>query len=351
MSAEPLPASVQTLYSELLDLAIQAEAGRIAEGLPAGTFVAKEIRGARYWYLQVAVGAQKAQRYLGRETPELLRWMEKVAATRESGLEDSALRERLVAMLIRGGAHREEAPSGRVLRLLADLGVFHRGGVLVGTHAFQAYGNLLGLRFEQRHQRTEDIHSAHDLAIAFGLLDEPRAEVERSLVSSGLGLLPVPGLDPRSPATSFKVRGRELRIDFLVPARSKREEAPVAIPGLGVSAQPLWFLDYLIEAPIPAVILHGAGILAQVPTPARFALHKLWVARDRPAAFQVRSLKDRRQARALLEVLVGDRPHDLREAWEALAERKSARKIITAEIGALPAELRDRLAAIGVAKP
>ncbi|HXU45144.1 MAG TPA: GSU2403 family nucleotidyltransferase fold protein, partial [Thermoanaerobaculia bacterium] len=176
MPAEPLPASVQTLYAELLDLAIQAEAGRIAEGLPAGTFVAKEIRGARYWYLQVALGTQKTQRYLGRETPELIRWMGGVTGAREVGQLDSALRERLVAMLIQGGARREEAPSGRVLRLLADLGVFHRGGVLVGTHAFQAYGNLLGLRFEQRHQRTEDIHSAHDLAIAFGLLDEPRAE-------------------------------------------------------------------------------------------------------------------------------------------------------------------------------
>ena len=30
-----------------------------------------------------------------------------------------------------------------------------------------------------------------------------------------MGFLPVPGLDPKSPTTSFKVRGQSLRVDLL----------------------------------------------------------------------------------------------------------------------------------------
>src|SRR5262245_11235034 len=117
------------------------------------------IREARYWYLQVGAGSACDQHYLGRESPELLRWMEDVAARRQIAPDD-AVRERLCSMLVHGGARREETPPARALELLADLGVFARGGVLIGTHAFQTYGNLLGVRFEQRYLRTADIDVA-----------------------------------------------------------------------------------------------------------------------------------------------------------------------------------------------
>ncbi|HXU30236.1 MAG TPA: GSU2403 family nucleotidyltransferase fold protein [Thermoanaerobaculia bacterium] len=348
MAADLLPDSVRTLYAELLDLATQDRAERTARDLPAGTFVAKEIRGARYWYLQISTGGTKSQRYLGRETQDLLRWMETTNAARGELQADAALRERLVAMLVEGGAQREDAAPARALELLADLGIFLRGGVLIGTHAFQIYGNLLGVRFEQRHLRTADIDIAHDLAVAFALRDEPNLDTARAIGESGLGFLPVPGLDPRVPSTSYKVRGRELRIDFLAPAKSAQATAPVQIPGLGLSAQPLVFLDYLIEDPIPALVLRQSGILVQVPTPARYALHKLWVARQRPAAQQVRAAKDRQQAEALLDVLIDERPEDLRAAWGELAGRKSPRRQIAAEIARLSNLLPERLAAAGV---
>ncbi len=348
MPADLLPESVRTLYAELLDLATVDRAERTARNLPAGTFVAKEIRGGRYWYLQISTGGTKSQRYLGRETPELVRWMETTNAARGELLPDAALRERLVAMLVQGGAQREDAAPARALELLADLGIFLRGGVLIGTHAFQIYGNLLGVRFEQRHLRTADIDIAHDLAVAFALRDEPEIDTARAIGDSALGFLPVPGLDPRVPSTSYKVRGRELRIDFLTPAKSAQATAPVQIPGLGLSAQPLFFLDYLIEKAIPAVVLRQSGILVEVPTPARFALHKLWVARQRPAAQQVRAAKDRQQAEALLDILIDERPDDLRAAWDALKPRKSAQKQIVAEVARLAAPLRERLATAGL---
>ncbi|MEA2465856.1 MAG: hypothetical protein QOJ98_3603, partial [Acidobacteriota bacterium] len=70
MSFERLPESVQTLYAELLD---QARGDDVASG--SGSFVSKEIRGARYWYVQKLEAGHKRQLYLGRETPELLERM------------------------------------------------------------------------------------------------------------------------------------------------------------------------------------------------------------------------------------------------------------------------------------
>jgi hypothetical protein len=62
-------------------------------------------------------------------------------------------------------------------------------------------------------------------------------------------------------------------------------------------AQPLHFLEYLLEAPERAVTVSGDPILVNVP--ACFALHKLVVAAMRPAAFQAKAAKDRAQAVAI----------------------------------------------------
>ena len=76
--------------------------------------------------------------------------MEEVRQAREGAAADAAGRARLVTMLAAGGAARESAEVVRVLDLLAGTGVFRMGGVLVGTQAFRAYGNLLDLLLDDR---------------------------------------------------------------------------------------------------------------------------------------------------------------------------------------------------------
>src|SRR5207253_10931745 len=78
---------------------------------------------------------------------------------------------------------------------------------------------------------------------------------------------------------------------------------------------------YLLEESQPAAVVDGGGILVSVPHPARFALHKLLVARSRPPSLQTKSDKDVRQAAQLIDVLARDRAGDLVLAWEALARR------------------------------
>jgi len=313
-----LPESVHTLYAELLDQVIQAEAEVAALAAPQGSFVSKTIKGKTYWYLQRMEGNRKTQQYLGRESPSLLAWIEGAREARERLAADASQRARLCSMLVAGGATAESATTVRVLSLIAQAGVFRMGGILVGTQAFSAYGNVLGVRFEQQALRTQDIDIGIDLSAEMEPLNE-------------------------SVSTSFKIRGRDLRVDFLTPLLGPDSEEPVFLPGLGVAAHPLRFLDYLIESPAQAAIVGLDGILVNVPDPARFAFHKLLISQRRPVSEQAKAAKDLRQAGALIEVLLLDRPGDLPIAWEALRPSPAAVKAVRAAIGRLPAELKEEL--------
>jgi len=345
-----LPESVQTLYAELLEQAVHgaAEAAAVpGSGSARGSFVAKTIKGGTYWYQQRVEGGKRRQQYLGRESPSLLAWMAEVRQAREGTAADAAGRARLVTMLAAGGAARESAEVVRVLELLAEAGVFRMGGVLVGTQAFRAYGNLLGVRFAAASLRTQDVDIAQDPAVGIALAAESNPlNLDASLRDSGLGFFPVPGLDPRQPSTSFKIRGREMRVDFLTPLLGRDRSEPVYLPAFGVSASPLRFLDYLIESPTEAVVVGGNGVLVHLPDPARFALHKLWISARRPVSEQTKAAKDLHQAGDLLDLLLDDRPDDIRMAWEAFARRPDAANAagtVRAAIRRLPAELQARL--------
>jgi hypothetical protein len=60
---------------------------------------------------------------------------------------------------------------------------------------------------------------------------------------------------------------------------------------------------------------------------------------------QAKAAKDLRQAGELLELLLDDRPGDVRLAWEALAGRRTPAAAIRRAAGRLPPELREALVA------
>jgi hypothetical protein len=314
-----LPETAQALYAELLDQHVIAAAESAARGLPPpGSLVSKMVKGNRYWYLQRSEGGLRSQVYLGPETPILRSWMERVREARSDVAPDRSRRQDLVRMLRTAGATVPDAPTGRVIQVLGERGLFRSGAVLIGTHAFGCYGNMLGVRLAHRSVRTADVDLLHDPRIALAL--DPaaeRLELPEALRDADPDFLAVPPLDPRDPSTSFKVRGRELRVDFLTPATA-RTGSVTLIPRLGIAAQPLPHLGYLLDGTSQAVVLYDEGVLVNVADPARFALHKLWLATDRPAARQTKARKDRLQATTLVEILEEDRHRDLIVAWQDL---------------------------------
>jgi hypothetical protein len=243
---EKQPLEVQTLYAELLERLVDYEAHR-AIGHVAGSFVTKTIKGGQYYYFQyLEPGGDKRQVYLGRKDDALDRVVERHARARSETSDDEESIQRLCAILRAGGIMSTDTATARVLRALADAGVFKLGGVLIGTHAFVVIGNTLGVRWTGASLRTQDVDVAAVSTMSV-VIPGASADVPAALESLEMGFLPVPGLDPVHPSTSYKVRGQGLRVDLLTPARG-RPTGPVNLRRLNAAAQPLKFLDLVTES-------------------------------------------------------------------------------------------------------
>ena len=333
------PIETQTLYSELSERLRVMEAARSFASL-TGSFTKKPVRGADYWYFKTSAGpAGQREYFVGADNAQTRTVMAAYAAGRAEIGADREQVERLCAMLRQGGAMLTDAPSARVVSGLAAAGVFRVGAVLVGTHAFITLGNVLGVRWTSA-MRTQDIDLAATRVLHVAV---PQSEVDlpSTLDALNMGFLPVPGLNPRHAETSFKVRGRELRVDLLTPARGPRDGTPVSIARLKAAAQPLELLDYLIEEQLPATLVNGGATLVNVPDPARFALHKLIVSGRRQAFEQTKAGKDRQQAAEIISVLYEDRRGDLGLAVKSLKQRAAVWAArLRRELGRLPEELK-----------
>ena len=139
-----------------------------------------------------------------------------------------------------------------------------------------------------------------------------------------------------------------MRVDFLTPNEGRDTDVLQRLPAFQTDAEPLRFLDFLINDPEPAAILHAAGIYVLVPAPNRYAIHKLIVSRRRPEGAAKRD-KDISQAAALLPILSEKRPYELKEIWlEASNRGKTWRQLLVEGLGQLPAMTRDiTLRAVG----
>jgi len=290
----------------------------------SGTFVTKTIKAERYYYFQYSdPGGAVRQNYVGKKRAVLDRLVRRFKTERALVQPDLLRIRRLCAQLRIGGALITDGASARVLRALADGGVFALQGVLVGTHAFTVLGNLLGVRWHHAALKTHDTDLASDQTLTIAV---PHLSTDIPKILDGLqmGFLPVPAFNLKAASTSFKVRGHALRLDMLTPGHSANPKKSVHIPRFNVAAYPLPYLDYLIEYPEQGAVLGGGGLLVNVPSPARFALHKMIVSRERSVMTHDKIAKDLHQAAQLIEVLAEERPGDIDMAWEALVARGPA---------------------------
>ena len=307
-----LPDNVALQYSELMQQCIHPA--------PDGanlSFKSKMIGGKRYWYLYISLGKRRTEHYLGEESTELLDTIEYEKALWESSEDYRVVRNRLFAMLLAGGATWIPANEGKVLALLERSGVFLAGGVVVGTLAFRAYANMLGVVWHSELQtRDIDLASDHRFPIVIPKKRKP-IQLADILLKNGMGFLEVPALNKKSPSTKFKIRGEELSVELLTPMRGRETARPVEIAWLGAFAEPVRFINYLLDDIQPAVLLYKHGVLINVPAPGRFAFHKLVVSQRRRSSDNEKIKRDLAQAGQLFSVLVDSRPGDLILAYEA----------------------------------
>ena len=296
-----LDLQAQTLYAELLQRVLSDVIAAPMEKL-GRSFVSKKIGRNTYWYLQHRQSAGMKQTYLGPEAPELLRVIESSRAAGKALEPDIARRKELCAAIRAMGFPNWPKPLVSTLETLANSGVFHLGAILIGTPAYVACITTLGFRSDAGAALTGDI----DLQVARApqpmIPGTAPINVGNVLDRVKLGFFPVPGLDPRSPTTTFKVRDGDLMVQFLT-ADSGGSGKTIYMEQLGTAAQPMRYMEYLTPEPMQAVLPFEAGILVNVPNPARFCWHKLIVACNRPQHERAKARKDVEQAADLIEAL------------------------------------------------
>ena len=311
-----LSAVAQTAYAQLLESAIAAEHSRTVADLP-GSFSKKPVKGSDYWYYQYTEpSGQLRQLYVGPDNDAV-----RQLVARKSKMASSAAMLPLVRSALALGCAGLLPRHYRVIRRLADYGFFHAGGVLVGTHAFLAYGNMLGVNWGAA-ARTQDIDFAHPgKSISLLLAPDFDVHIHEAIESLEMGLLPVSSLTSAAGASYLNPHEPDFRIDFLT-TRHRGGGTPFEHPHLHITLQPLKFMEFSLEDVQQAALPATAGVvIANVPHPARYALHKLIVYGERSGTFATKANKDLTQAACLLTVLKQQRPWEVEETWADLAGR------------------------------
>lgn len=313
-----------------------------------------ELRGAArlktvgrkaYWYDRYRLGTEVRDRYIGEDTAELRARLGRQAEIAGAAKENERQRARLMRVLRAEDYLMSDARTGQAVAAMARAGVFRLGGTLVGTQAFRLYEGELGLRIGlDQAAVTDDIDVASFERLSVALGD--RVEEDLAGVFAELKFEPAPSLEAGK-VWRWRQTDRTTLVEFLTPSFSA-EEGVRDLPALGVSAQSLHFLNYLIAGPIRAPLLYRAGVLVQIPRPERFAIHKLIVAdRRRGGPDALKARKDRAQAAFLIEALAEERPADLAEAHAIAQDNGPAwRARLAATLARMP-ETAARLAELG----
>jgi hypothetical protein len=316
MFYEPLSLSAQTSYAQLFDAAQAADLARSVATLQ-GSFSSKQVKGNTYWYFQhTDVSGRLRQIYIGPDSPRIRALMRE--HDRSTG---TARLQTLVSAAIALGCEPVLLPHFRVVRRLADYGFFGAGGVLVGTHAFLAYGNMLGLHWTDA-SRTQDVDFAHaGKQMAIALPGNMRIDAHAAIESLAMGFLPALTVAGRAGASYATPSDPDFQLDFLTPLHRGAQE-PYAHPQLKVMLQPMKFMEYLLENVQQAALFSAEGVVVvSVPHPARYALHKLLVFAERGATRRAKANKDLRQSAALLSFYKNTSTWEVDEAWKDLASR------------------------------
>ena len=307
-----LSLSAQTAYAELAERTRAAEMSGALAGL-SGSFHKQVRRGAVYWYFMYREPGVERPRliYVGPDNDEVRSFVEDFKSAGSA----SPLAPQARAAIALGCAPLA-AKHFRIVKRLAEYGLFRAGGILIGTHAFIALGNLLGVRWLHG-TATLDVDFAHagrNLSVA--LPADLKIDVHGALESLKLGLLPISELNGNLGAQYRSKDDSELRVDFVTSMT--RSRTPVRMAALNIALEPLKFMEFSLEASTQGCTFANAGACTvNLPAPERFAIHKLIVYGERPVRERTKATKDLLQATAIIEwCLENGREAELSAAWE-----------------------------------
>jgi hypothetical protein len=140
-----------------------------------------------------------------------------------------------------------------------------------------------------------------------------------AITSLEMGLLPQHSLAAGAGATYITAR-KDIRVDLLTTAG--RKDAAYLYEPLNAPLQPLKFMEFSLEHTTQTALISGEQVVVvNIPSPMRYALHKLVIMGEREEAFRAKIVKDAGQVAALVEYGLMRSPAALKAAAQDLMAR------------------------------
>jgi hypothetical protein len=318
----PIPLNFLTMYADLVQGFEYAD--------QAGSITKRKIKGRDYLYLTSKDGAIRRQRSLGpADDPQVQEEANRIGAAAQR-----ARNMRTVVSTLKQKARipAPTLPMGRVLEVVSKAGLFKRGITLVGTAAYQTYPCVIGAYLPTAAFTTSDV----DLSVVEFQPSDNEEQIETVLRRADSTFKPRWHPDDKLPKVFMA--GDGLRVDMLTRV-GRGGRSAVEVEELGCSAAALTFQEFPAQDTMDTVALYGAGVLVRVPTPMRFAVHKLLVAQRRDTADK--KMKDLRQAQELIDIFLETDEASLQDALDDARDRgKSWKAAINASLKEIGREAR-----------
>jgi hypothetical protein len=306
MSYSELSLVAQNSYANLFDAALAMRF--VAK--PRGSFSKKLIKDRNYWYFQFRdIDQTVKQIYVGAEGERINLFIAQYPKNKPN----EAI-GKMAGSSVSLGCAPVLGRHFRIIKRLDEYGFFQNGGILVGTHAFLSLANMLGIRPDDRMQ-TQDVDFAHaGKNISIALPSNTKINVRSAIESLEYGLIPVSTLSGKEGATFVDPKDPSFRVDFLT-AQTSIDDTPVYIDGLSIALQPLKFMEFSMANFVQVALMSkDDALIVNVPSPERFAIHKLIVSAERKPTETARINKDVRQANVFIDYYMQNNPDAIRDA-------------------------------------
>jgi len=154
-----------------------------------------------------------------------------------------------------------------VLKRLNKAGVL-RHIVLIGSWSIYFYKSYFKSKSYSTYIRTRDIDFLIPIPFKF------KKNLDIFKLVEDLGFLE----EYRGSQGLIKLKHPDLTIEFLVPERGRGSDRPYSVPQLGINAQPLRYLDFLLGN---TMVVNFSDLSIKLPHPAAYALHKFIIFKRR----------------------------------------------------------------------
>ena len=269
---------------------------RELDNLPKGSISIKKIGETAYYYHQWREGKKVRSVSIGRETPEEL--IQKINRRKTLEAQKKEVLDNINVII--KAIDTQTVTVHEILRLFSQHKI---NVVLIGSYCLPAYKDVLGMRLPTI--RTQDV----DFLISYPYKGK-KIDIESVLSDLGFSI----GFNPDG--STYFTNGA-FKIEFLTPEKGKGSDKAVLIKELGISAEPLRYMQMLFDEPIN---VQAKDFAYYVPNPWVFAFHKILIMKSRKV--QSKKEKDILQIASILRE-VKSRPHDFRKSWGYLSKLPS----------------------------